>query len=175
MSLLQQSEPENATGKVAEIYASMINGMGFVPNAFKVFSPSPHLLEQQNSNLTYFMRHKSLSGKLLALIRLLVSDKEECRYCVTMNSGILMQYGLLPEAQAEIKDDPSKAPLDAKELALLLFVLKVTRDSNSVQASDLEQLRALGLTDGDILDATYHGCIQVGVDKIFNAFQVSID
>jgi AhpD family alkylhydroperoxidase len=172
MTLIKLIEKEEATGRVADIYETMINTMGFIPNAFKVFSPSEHVLDKQFSNLGYYMRHKTLGGKLLAFIRLLVSETEQCKYCVGMNSGILLQYGVLPDLLAEIKEDPAKAPLDEKELALLLFVLKVVKDSNAIQQEDVDALENLGWTDADIIDATYHGTTQVGVDKIFNAFKI---
>jgi AhpD family alkylhydroperoxidase len=172
MSLLKLIEKEEATGRVAEIYESMTNTIGFVPNAFKIFSPSEYVLDKQFSNLGYYLRHKTLGGKLLAFIRLLVSETEQCKYCVGMNSGILLQYGVLPEMLADIKLDPSTAPLEEKEIALLLFILKVVKDSNSIQQPDVDALKNLGWTDADIMDATYHGAIQVGVDKIFNAFKI---
>jgi len=175
MALIQLVEKEEATGRVAEIYESMISTMGFIPNAFKVFSPSAHVLDKQFGNLTYFMRHKTLGGKLLAFIRLLVSEQEKCRYCIGMNSGLLLQYGVLPDQLAEIKEDPSKAPLDEKELQMLLFVLRVAKDSNSIEQADVDTLRNLGWTDADILDATYHATAQLGVDKIFNAFRIEND
>jgi len=172
MALIKLIKKEEATGRVAEIYDTMINAMGFVPNAFKVFSASEHVLAAQFGNLGYFMRHKTLGGKLLAFIRLLVSDQEQCEYCVTMNSGILLQYGVLPDLLAEIKQDPAKAPLEKNELALLLFVLKVVKGPLTTEQSDIDTLKDLGWTDGDIVDATYHGTTQVGVDKIFNAFKI---
>lgn len=172
MALIKLIEKEEATGRVAEIYETMLNTMGFIPNAFKVFSPSEHVLSAQFGNLEYFMRHKSLGGKLLAFIRVLVSEQEQCKYCITMNSGILLQYGVLPEKLTEIMANPSLAPLEEKELAMLLFVLKVVKESNSVNQPDIDKLKGLGWTDSDIVDATYHGTTQVGVDRIFNAFQV---
>ncbi len=175
MALINLVEKDQATGRVAEIYETMINTMGLIPNAFKVFSPSSHVLDVQFGNLGYFMRHKTLGGKLLAFIRLLVSEQEHCVYCVGMNSGILMQYGVLPEMMPEIINDPSKAPLDEKDLAMLLFVLKVVRNSNSIEQPDVDKLRSLGWNDTEILEATYHGATQVGVDKIFNAFKIESD
>jgi uncharacterized peroxidase-related enzyme len=175
MSLLKSIEKDEATGRVAEIYESMINTMGFVPNAFKVFSPSTYVLDKQVANLGYYMKHKTLGGKLLAFIRLLVSEQEQCTYCVGMNSGILFQYGVLPEMIAEIKLDPSKAPLDEKELAMLLFVLNVVKDSNAIVQADVDKLRNLGWSDTDILEAAYHGTSAVSSDKIFNAFKISKD
>lgn len=175
MSLIKLVEPEEATGRVAEIYETMTNTMGFIPNAFKVFSPSEYVLDKQFSNLGYFMRHKTLGGKLLAFIRLLVSEEEQCKYCVGMNTGLLMQYGVLPDMQAEIKKDISKAPLEVHELALLQFVLKVVKASNSVEQSDIDKLKDLGWSDSDIMDATYHGTSQVSADKIFNAFKIEAE
>lgn len=175
MALLNLIEKDQATGKVGEIYESMINAMGFIPNAFKVFSPSAHVLNVQFGNLGYYMRHKTLGGKLLAFIRLLVSEQEQCLYCVGMNAGILLQYGVLPEMITEIKMDPSKAPLDEKDMAMLLFVLKVVKNSNSIEQGDVDKLRSLGWNDTEILEATYHGATQVGVDKIFNAFKITAD
>jgi len=172
MALINLTEPKEATGRVAEIYESMINTMGFIPNAFKVFSPSAHVLDKQFGNLGYYMRHKTLSGKLLAFIRLLVSEQEQCAYCIGMNSGILLQYGVLPDALAGIKKDPSKAPLEEKELALLLFVLEVVKNSNGIIQADVDKLRSLGWTDADILEATYHGTTQVAADMILNAFKI---
>ena len=175
MALLNLTDKENATGRVAEIYETMMNTMGFIPNAFKVYSPSEHVLDKQFGNLAYFMRHKTLGGKLLAFIRILVSEQEQCKYCVGVNSNILLQYGVLPEALAEIKLDPTKAPLEEKELAMLLFVLQVVNDSNSVLQSDVDKLRNLGWTDADILEATYHGTSQLSADRIFNAFKIESD
>ncbi|MBK7028747.1 MAG: hypothetical protein IPH45_05885 [Bacteroidales bacterium] len=172
MALIQLIDKEEASGRVAEIYESMLNTMGFIPNAFKVFSPSAHVLENQYKNLGYFMRHKSLGGKLLAFIRYLVSEQEQCKYCVGMNSGILLQYGVLPDDLAAIRENPSLAPLEQKELQLLLFVLKVIRNSNSIVQEDVDALKELGWSDADIVEATYHGTTQVGVDKIFNAFKI---
>ncbi|MCX6266482.1 MAG: hypothetical protein NTW16_03890 [Bacteroidetes bacterium] len=153
MALLNLIEKDQATGRVAEIYESMINTIGFIPNAFKIFSPSEHVLDVQVGNLGYFMRHKTLGGKLLAFIRLLVSEQEQCVYCVGMNSGILLQYGVLPEMIAEIKLDASKAPLEEKDMAMLLFVLKVVKNSSSIEQTDVDALKKLGWNDTEILEA----------------------
>ena len=175
MALIKTFDKDNATGRVAEIYEQMQSAMGFIPNAFKVYSPSEQLLEAAFNNLGYFMRHKTLSGKLLAFIRLLVSEKESCAYCVGVNTGILFQYGVLPEAIDEIKKDVNKAPLEPKELALLQFVLKVVADSGSVNSEEMNRLRELGWDDRDILEASFHGTSQVGSDKILNAFKIESD
>ncbi len=172
MAIIKLVEKEEAQGKVAEIYDAMLNSMGFIPEAFKLFSPSPYLLETQVGTLQHFSRHENLSGKLLALIRLLVSEIESCKYCIDTNTGILFQYGILPEQLSVIKNDPAKAPLDEKELALLLFVLKVVKNPLATNQSDVDSLKKLGWDDTEILEAAFHGTSQVGLDRLLNAFKV---
>lgn len=175
MSLIKVIEKEEATGKVAEIYQKMIDSLGFVPNAFKIYSSSEHILNQQVNNFYYYFKHPAISGKLMAFIRLMVSDQEKCEYCVGMNSGILFQYGVFPELLNEILKDPLKVPLEENEKAMLFFVLKVVKDSNSIQKADLDNLHALGWEDKEILEATYHGATQVAADMIFNAFKIELE
>jgi hypothetical protein len=47
MSIISTVTPEQASGKVAEVYGQIQQMMGRVPNAFQLYSSSPVLLEQQ--------------------------------------------------------------------------------------------------------------------------------
>lgn len=173
--LLQHVDLDGATGPVADIYNSMINAMGIVPNAFKMYSVSEELLAKQYEGLVYYMAKSGLSGKLLAFIRLLVSHQEKCDYCIGVNTGILMQYGVLPEQIAGIRQNPSTAPLPENELRLLLFVLAVVSDPSQINEGSLVPVRNVGWTDKQIFDACFHGAMQVAGDKLLVAFKVEAD
>jgi alkylhydroperoxidase family enzyme len=71
--------------------------------------------------------------------------------------------------------DPSKAPLDEKQKALLLFVLKACDNPHSVVAADVERLKGLGWSETDIFDATAHGARMVGTNIIFDTFKIDMD
>jgi uncharacterized peroxidase-related enzyme len=175
MPIINTIKPEEATGQLAEIYKRLKDVMGFVPNAFTIRSISPELVLQQSTFLSYYWNHESLSHKLLAFIRLLVSEIEDCEYCVTTNTGMLMQNGVSAEEIQASKSDVEKLPLEKKEIELIKFVLKAVKDSKSTTAEDMKHLRSLGWTDKDILDATQHGASQVASDMIFNAFKIDPD
>jgi len=176
MSIISTVSPVLAEGKVAELYGQIQQMMGRVPNAFQLYSSSPALLEQQMQQIAYFMRHPTLSFPLLAMVRMLVSQHNDCQYCVGFNEGMLIQMAeLTPEQVAATRRNPTDAPLPDKDKAMLLFVLKATKTPKSVDKSDLEQLRALGWSDGDIMDAVYHGARNVAVDIVFNAFKIEND
>jgi alkylhydroperoxidase family enzyme len=74
-----------------------------------------------------------------------------------------------------MQDDPSQAPLDEKQKALLLFVLKACDNPHSAPGDDLERLRVLGWEDRDILEAVVHGARMVGTNIIFDTFKVDMD
>lgn len=176
MSIISTVIPEQASGKVAEVYGKIQQMTGRVPNAFQLYSSSPVLLEQQMQQIAYYMQHPTLSFPLLAMVRMLVSQHNDCQYCVGFNEGMLMQMaGLTPEQVAATRSNPADAPLPDKDKAMLLFVLKATKTPKIVEKSDLDQLRALGWSDGDIMDAVYHGARNVAVDIVFNAFKIDND
>lgn len=176
MSIISTVTPEQARGKVAEVYRKIQQMIGRVPNAFQLYSSSPVLLEQQMQQIAYYMQHPTLSFPLLAMVRMLVSQHNDCQYCIGFNEGMLMQMaGLTPEQVATTRSTPADAHLPDKDKAMLLFVLKATKTPKMVEKSDLDQLRALGWSDGDIMDAVYHGARNVAVDIVFNAFKIDND
>ena len=176
MSIISTVAPEQASGKVAEAYGQIQQMMGRVPNAFQLYSSSPILLEQQMQQIAYYRQHPTLSFPLLAMVRMLVSQHNDCKYCVGFNESMLMDMaGLTPEQVAATRRNPADAPLPEKEKAMLLLVLKATKTPRMVEKTDLDQLRALGWGDGDIMDAVYHGARNVAVDIVFNAFKIDND
>jgi len=175
MPIIKTVDPKEATGKVAGIYDHFISTFGFVPNAFKLTSSSEFLLQQQVTFLGYYMQHPTISNKLQAFIRMLVSVNHDCEYCVNMNTGLLMQAGVSMEEIQASKANPEKAPLEGKDVELLLFVLKVVKDSKSITETDMNKLRTLGWQDSEILEATFHGTSQVASDMVFNAFKIEND
>jgi uncharacterized peroxidase-related enzyme len=176
MSIISTVAPEQASGKVAEIYGQIKQVMGRVPNAFQMYSASPALMEQQWQQIAYFMQHPSLSPQLLATIRMLVSQHNDCQYCVGFNESILIHVaGLSPEQVAATKHNAGDAPLPEKDKAMLIFVLKATSKPKAIDEADMDQLRAMGWKDSDIIDAVFHGARNVGADIVFNAFKIDDD
>lgn len=171
-ALIKTISPEEATGNIKEIYNGFIQQIGFVPNAFRINSTSEFLLSKQAESLGYYMQHPSIKHNFQAIVRLLVSEKHECEYCVNVNTGILLQSGLtMEQIQATLKN-PENAPLDEKEIVLLKFLLKVVENSNSTTEQDIASVKEHGWSDSEILEATHLATSQVASDMILNAFKV---
>ena len=176
MSMLNTVSQEQAQGSVADLYSTFEEQIGFIPNAFKLSSVSPQMMQQQWEYIGYYMQHPHLSKVLTTLIRLLVSQKVDCEYCINLNTALLInEAGVAADEVAAIRADPTKAPLDEKEKALLLFVLDAVADAHAVSQADIQKLRELGCSELEIHDALNHGARQVGMDIMLNAFKVEND
>ena len=176
MGMISTVSPGQASGSVAQVYGQIEQAFGRVPNGMRLFSSSPALLGQHWQQLGYYMQHPRLSFPLLAFIRMLVSQRHDCEYCMGLNESMLVNMGGFAVADVlATKLNPVDAPLPEKDKAMLLAVLKTVEAPKTLDKADLDRLRALGWEDGDILDAVYHGARNVAMDIMFNAFQVEKD
>lgn len=176
MPLIHTVTPENATGDVAAIYDEINTMFGFVPNAIQLDSINPDRLRHHWEGIKQAVVHPTLSQELFTTIRLLGSEIEHCEYCIGLNAGMLMQmHGRSVDDIAAIKADPAAAPLNDKEKALLVFVVKALKDSNGISENDIATLHAAGNDDREIFDAMTHGAQQIAGDIILNAFKVAPD
>jgi len=173
MALIKTVSPEEATGKVKEVYDVMMEKARVIPKPFQMMSPSPVLLEIMLQSLGYYGEHPSLSFQLLTHIRLLVAQVYKYEYCVDFNSGILQMLENVTDEQLEnLKSDPKQAPLNDKDKAMLLFVLKAVKTPDSVEQKDVDALHELEWTDQDILEATHHGADMVRHGILFKTFKM---
>ena len=177
MALIQTISPEEATGRVQELYENMKKIASVVPKPFQLMSASPDLLSLMFQGITYFtQKQQSFSPLLLTHIRLLVANKFDYQYCTMFNSSILQMVTDISEEQLEnLKKDPTGAALNDKEKALLLFVLKAVEKPASVEQKDVDDLRALGWTDKEILEATNYGADMVRHGILFKAFKMDME
>lgn len=176
MPLIQTISQEDATGKLKKLYEAIISMRGSVGNNAILFSASPDLLRQQMEFIGYYMKHKTLSMPLLASIRILVSNTNDCQFCIDFNTGLLINMAgwTLEQVQA-MRENIDEANLPTREIALLRVALKAIHDAHAINAEDLDALRAMQWSDKDILDAINHASRMLATDIIFNAFKIEKD
>lgn len=176
MPLIKTITPEAATGELAELYAQILAIRGRVPNSSQIWSISPELYKQQLSFINYYVTHKTLSTSLLASIRMLISSATDCQYCIDFNKAMLINLcGWQLEDVAHLAATRQSPKLSEKENKLLTFVLKSVKNCKKADVADLDELRAVGWDDADILDAVQHGARMAAIDIILNTFDVEND
>jgi alkylhydroperoxidase family enzyme len=172
MALIQITPPEKAEGKLAELYKEVETMFGIVPSGVQLLGVSPGILDNQIAIMGHFHGHSTLSTPLLAMIRMMISNACKSKYCVGLNNRILQGAGFSQDQVDAALADPKNAPLNEKDKALLLFVLKACDNPHSTVQEDVDGLKSLGWSETDIFEAVAHGARAVGTNIIFDTFKV---
>lgn len=176
MALIQTVTAEEAEGKVKEVYDQLMSTARVIPRPMQMMSASPDLLAVQIQSLGHYFRHPTLGFALLAHIRLLVAHHFNYPYCVEFNSSLLqMLTDITDEQLDEVKTDPAAAPLEDRDKAMLLFVLKSVTTPDAVEQADVDALKRVAWTEKDIFEATHHGADMIRHGTLFKAFKMAED
>jgi len=167
---------KDAKGKVKEVYEDIKNTFGMVPNAMKHQSISPEILKNSWEFIKIELTNKNFSPKLSAMIRLLVGGQKDCHYCMGVNEGMLINMFKVSIAEVNaLKKDPNSAPLNNKDKAMLLFVLKATKNAQSVTKSDIVKLEKLGWSQKDIFEGVKMGANIIAFTITLDTFKIARD
>jgi len=167
---------KDATGEVKKIYDDIQKTFGMVPNAMKHQSISPDILKNSWEFVKLTLSYKDFSPKLSTMIRLLVGGQKECHYCVGVNEGMLINMFKLSMKEVDaLEKDPKSAPLNNKEKSMLLFVLKATKNAQSVTKSDIDELKKLGWSERSIFEGVKLGATVVAFTITLDTFKVAKD
>ncbi len=176
MSLLNIPTVENATGEVKEIFEEIQGIFGMVPNGISIWSTNPKALKAQWNHIKETMSKDHESQKLHTIIRYLVSEESNCTYCVGINSSMLMnKYAVSQDELTAMKNDPSSAPLEQKNKALLVFAMKAIKNADAVNSEDINVLKNLGINETEIFDIVHAASHMLVVDTLFKTFKVEQD
>ena len=91
------------------------------------------------------------------------------------HGGFLRQHSDAPELASHVMHDYTKADLDPMTKGMLDFASKLTRAPTSMQKADVEALRALGLTDEQILSVVLITCTFNFMTRLADGLGVEMD
>jgi uncharacterized peroxidase-related enzyme len=164
----------DASPEVAKLYAQFreIFGRPRVPGILQCFATHPPLLEHMIGLAQSMLFSEGAFGrKNKELIATFVSARNRCEYCADSHGYSLRTNGGSPDLlTAAMTCDLRSPALDAAQSALLLFVQKVTDDSESVLPEDVDRLRASGWSDLQIAEAIHLAALFACFNRVVNAF-----
>jgi len=172
MSLLKTVPPDQAQGDVQAAYSFFVNGGLPVPKPLEMTSVSPGLIKIQKQVLDYFMNHPTLGFALLSLIRFLVAKQYNYQFCTNFNYNFLKMQGMQDEDIERVVSQPETAPIEDKDKAMLLFVLKALQTPEEISQEDVDKLHEMGWADSDIYDAVFHGAGMIAPSFMMKAFKM---
>jgi uncharacterized peroxidase-related enzyme len=127
---------------------------GFIPNVFLVLAHRPDEFR------AFFAYHDALMEKKGGLTKaeremivVATSSANQCQYCVVAHGAILRIRAKDPLIADQVATNYRKADITTRQVAMLDFAMKVSRQAEEVGDEDLAAMRAHGFTDEDIWDA----------------------
>ncbi|MDJ0909256.1 MAG: peroxidase-related enzyme [Woeseiaceae bacterium] len=155
MAWIEQTDADDADGKLAEIYAELIEKRGKVSNILKVHSLHPEAMQDHLGLYMTIMFGKSgLSRAEREAIAVVVSSNNDCEYCVAHHLEALKRYIKDEETLSLLAAADGLETLEPRLSNIVRHAEKLTDVPGAMTESDLGELRAVGLSDRDILDLT---------------------
>ncbi|HYJ70883.1 MAG TPA: carboxymuconolactone decarboxylase family protein [Actinomycetota bacterium] len=172
MAFIEPIPEEDAEGATAEMYAADLDEDGYVANSTKAFGHRPAVFaawRQLGSTIGGSMDRRRYELATVAAARVLRSS-----YCSLGHGKVLAEQFLGAERTIALATGAVDAldPLDAE---IVRFATLVTREPASVTASDMERLRALGLSDEEILDVVLAAAARCFFSTVLEALGVQAD
>jgi uncharacterized peroxidase-related enzyme len=138
---------------------------GFIPNFFKAQTARPDLIDAEVQLVdAILIKEGALSRQRKEYIFLVCSAANLSTYCVTAHCEIIRMMKLAGPEPEQIALDHMSTDLPIVEKALLNFTLKLNNHGLQVGQEDIDDLRAFGFSDQEILEAV----MCVGLAKFAN-------
>ncbi len=161
-------EPAEAEGEVASIYENEMASMGTVMEATRcwtaradILAPVEHLLDQIRGGF-------SLGLVNFRLITLVAAKHVPSSYCSHVYFKALS--GMIGRDQAlAVHRDYRNAGLTDQQVAMLAYAEQITVDASRIRQEDIDSLRAVGLTDGNIADIALAASFRNFLSRYFDA------
>ena len=155
MSWIDEIEITEAEGKLAEIYAELVEKRGKVSNILKVQSLNPDAMSDHlRLYMTLMFGKSGLSRAEREAIAVVVSATNECPYCVGHHAEALRRYIKDEEVLTMLTEADGLETLEPRLSNIVCHAEKLTSAPGAMTDSDLGELRAVGLSEKDILDIT---------------------
>jgi uncharacterized peroxidase-related enzyme len=163
-----ETVPEDeATGEVAAIYAESREQNGFVQNYVQAFSLRPEVLrawQQLNGAI------KARDVRRYELATLAAARRLRSSYCALAHGKVLATEFLDEETVASLP-----AGLDEADRAVMELAEQIVDDATSVTEADIDRLRTLGLSDGEIVDVVLAAAARCFFSKALDALGAEPD
>ena len=150
--------PEDAAGRMQEIYAGINARNARVHNLYRAHSLRPETMEASDLlyHATLHCADNTLEPWLGELVATYTAALTRCHYAF-VNHGATFKRCYPDAAQARqiyaaLHDDPLEVEVDDRTRALLTYTRKLTLHPGDMQAQDVQALRDAGWSDGEIVE-----------------------
>jgi uncharacterized peroxidase-related enzyme len=173
MAFIDMIPEGQAEGKLLELYKSDRDTKGYVANHTAAFSLRPEVYEAWKHLLMSIRSNMRL--RWFELVTFAVASDLGCTYCKLAHGTVLLKNFFTAEEMKAIAKDFRHAGLAPKEVAIMEFAQKLTREACNMSVDDVEKLRSHGLSDVEILDVVLAAASRNFMSKTLDSLGVEPD
>ena len=148
MARLNVVTPQQASGRVKELFGGIQAAVGMIPNIYQGVANSPAALEGL-LHLGKVLGTGQMSAAEIEAVKLVVSQAYGCNYCLAAHTLLGKKHGLTESETIAIRRGTVEPP---KLGALVRFVNTVAHRQSRVTDDDVRTLRAAGYNDAQITE-----------------------
>jgi len=152
------------------IFDHMLNSFGKIPNLYATFALNETALSDY---LALQNRKSTLSAKEREIINLVVSQVNDCRYCVPAHTAICKMMGFTDEQILEIRR--TQISFNDQYAALAKFVKETTVNRGRPSENASEALFQAGYTQANLIDIMMVIGDKIISNYLHNFTQIPVD
>ena len=157
-----------------KVYQASAASQGFVMNLVRAWAWRPDVFDGFAALRNQLVTQTALSKRELAILVCAAVSELGDAYCSLAWGRTLAQEASAAIAAAVIGNVAS-AGLSERDLALAAWARKVVRDPNATTAADIQALRAAGLGEREIFEATVFVALRQAFSTVNDALGVRPD
>lgn len=154
MSKIKVIQPEEAEGRLLEIYSDLIAKRGKLAEVHKIQSLRPEsIVKHMDLYLEIMFSKSDLTRAEREMMAVVVSASNRCEYCQIHHAEALNNYWKDENKIELFRLNYSTVMLTKKEVVLCEYAKRLTLNP-AIDFGMVEKLKSHGFSDGAILDAT---------------------
>lgn len=173
MTFIETVPEDGAPQPVAAMYEADRTKDGRVPNYTRAFSHAPEVYAAWNE------LRAAISARMPArryeLATLAAARRLRSSYCSLAHASALLNGLVEPAELGALLSDHRSAGLDELEVAVMDLADRVAADASAVTEADVERLRSLGLSDGEVFDVVATASLRCFFAKTLDGLGVQPD
>ena len=148
MTIINVPTRDEVSSQNQAIFDTLKKSIGMVPNLFATFAHSETAL---GNYLAFQNARSSLMGKAREVVNLVVSQVNDCEYCLAAHTALGKMVGFTDAQIMELRH--GHAGFDAKFDALARLTKNIVEQRGHADPDVVEAFFAAGWTKGDLVDA----------------------
>jgi uncharacterized peroxidase-related enzyme len=166
--------PEGAaSGPLAAYYEQQRAAWGFLPNYAGAFASRPDVAQAWNVlNVTI---RDGMDRRRFEIVTIAAARALRSTYCAVAHSKFLRDVCGDEASVESMATDPTGAGLTVQDRAVCEFAAKVAADAAAVEQADVDRLRAVGLTDGEIADVVFAAAARAFFTRVLDGLGAQLD